>query len=134
MRALTQCWFTRAHQPQGRGHKEADGSQTGWCRHCERPIVSWDKRRWFLAEGFNVTRLAETVSGRFVFLLDTAEELVIARYPVGHLSDPAELETFKAELCTRHGVGQPGSSVELHDSGAPGRRPPPGIGPSFAVN
>ena len=139
MRSLTQCWFTRAHQPQGRGHKEADGSQTSWCRHCERAIVSWDKRRWFLSDGFNVTRLAESVSGRFVFLLDTSEELVIARYPVGHLTDPDELAALKDDLRARHGVGEPGSTVELHDSGeqakrSPARRAPPGTGPSFAIN
>jgi len=118
MKALTQCWFTRMHVPEGRAHKEEDGSHTSWCRHCERPIVSWDKARWFLADGFNVTHLAETVGGRFLFVLDTLDEAVIARYPVHDLPDEAAIAAFTAELRERHGIGQPGSALELHDSGA----------------
>ena len=118
MKALTQCWFTRMHVPEGRAHKEKDASHTSWCRHCERPIVSWDKARWFLADGFNVTHLAETVGGRFLFVLDSAEEAMIARYPVQDLPDEAAIEALKAELRTRHGIGQPGCALELHDSGA----------------
>lgn len=118
MKALTQCWFTRMHVPEGRAHKADDGSHTAWCRHCERPILSWDKARWFLADGFNVTHLAETVGGRFLFVLDAQEEAVIARYPIEHLADDAALEAYVAELRERHGIGQPGSPLELHDSGA----------------
>jgi hypothetical protein len=70
------------HIPEGRAHKEDDGSHTSVCRYCERPIVSWDKARWFLADGFNVTHLAETVGGRFLFVVDTLEETMLARYPV----------------------------------------------------
>jgi len=118
MKALTQCWFTRMHIPEGRAHKEDDGSHTSWCRHCERPIVSWDKARWFLADGFNVTHLAETVGGRFLFVVDSLEEAMIARYPVRDLPDEAAIEALKAELRERHGIGKPGSTLELHDSGA----------------
>lgn len=118
MKALTQCWFTRLHVPEGRAQKEEDGSHTSWCRHCERQIISWDKARWFLADGFNVTHLAETVGGRFLFVLDTLDETVIARYPVKDVTSDAELDALKQELCERHGVGQPGSGLELLDSGA----------------
>lgn len=118
MKALTQCWFTRMHIPESRAQREDDGSHTSWCRHCERPIVSWDKARWFLADGFNVTHLAETVGGRFLFVLDSAEEAVIARYPVQHIADDAGLEAYRQELRARHGIDQPGSGLELHDSGA----------------
>jgi len=118
MKALTQCWFTRMHIPEGRAHKEQDGSHTSWCRHCERPIISWDKARWFLADGFNVTHLAESVGGRFLFVLDTLEEAVIARYPLKDMPDEAAIDALKAELRERHGIGQPGSTLELHDSGA----------------
>lgn len=118
MKALTQCWFTRMHMPEARAHKEDDGSHTSWCRHCERPIVSWDKARWFLADGFNVTHLAETVGGRFLFVLDTLEEAVIARHPVEPGVDEVALEALKAELREKFAIGQPGSTLELHDSGA----------------
>lgn len=124
MLALTQCWFTRQHQPETRSHKGDDGAHHAWCRHCERPIISWDKGRWFLADGFNVTRLAETVAGRFVFLLDTTDEMVIARYPVHDIADPTELEAFKADVRARHRVGEPGSTIELFDSGEPVRKAP----------
>ena len=121
MKALTQCWFTRMHVPEGRAQREEDGSHSSRCRHCERAIVSWDRSRWFLADGFNVTHLAETVGGRFLFVLDTAEEIVIARYPVQHIEEPAALDALKAELALRHGIDQPGSTLELHDSGAKGK-------------
>ena len=117
MKALTQCWFTRMHMPEGRAHRAEDGSHTGFCRHCERPIVSWDKARWFLADGFNVTHLAETVGGRFLFVLDCLEETMIARYPVQDMAEEA-IEALKGELRERHGIGQPGVTLELHDSGA----------------
>lgn len=117
MKALTQCWFTRVHLPEARPHKDDDGSHSSHCRHCERPIVSWDRQRWFLADGFNVTRLAETVSGRFLVLLDTGEEAIIGRWSVQHLEDPAELDAFKQAICEQHGVGQPGAALELYDSG-----------------
>lgn len=137
MKALTQCWFTRVHMPEGRPHKEDDGSHTSYCRHCERAIVTWDRQRWFLADGFNVTMLAETVSGRILVLLDRAEEAIIGRWSVQHIEDPAELEAFKQAIIERHGVNEPGSSLELYDSGnaadtrskarrAATRRPPSG--------
>ena len=122
MKALTPCWFTRAHVPEGRAHREEDGSHTSHCRHCERAIVSWDKGRWFLAAGFNVTHLAETVGGRFLFVLDALEEVVIARHPVPAGIDEAGLEQLRAQLREDHGIGRPGSSLELHDSGSPSAR------------
>lgn len=117
MKALSQCWFTRVHMPEARPHKEEDGSHSSYCRHCERAIVTWDRERWFLADGFNVTRLAEEVGGRFLVLLDSGEDAIIGRWSVAHIEDPAELETFKKDICDQHGVGQPGTTLELYDSG-----------------
>ncbi|MBC2670780.1 hypothetical protein ACFOON_06110 [Novosphingobium piscinae] len=117
MKALTQCWFTRVHMPEARPYKEDDGTLTSYCRHCERPILSWDRHRWFLADGFNITRLAETVSGRFVVLLDSIDETIVGRWSIAHIEDPAEIEAFKAAIIEQHGVGQPGTSLELYDSG-----------------
>jgi len=126
MKALTQCWFTRAHLPEGRARKEEDGSHTSRCRHCERAIISWDRGRWFLADGFNVTHLAETVGGRFLFVLDTAEEIVIARYPIPQHATGEAIEALRQDVIARHGIGEPGSGLALHDSGspAPARRKP----------
>jgi len=118
MKALAQCWFTRQHLPDGRPHREEDGSHTSYCRHCEREIVTWDRSRWFLAGGFNVTHLAETVGGRFLFVVDVLEEAMIARYPVQHLPDEVAVDALKADIRAKHGLDQPGSGLELHDSGA----------------
>lgn len=123
MKALTQCWFTRIHQPMGRAAKDDDGTQSSRCRHCERAIVSWDRARWFLADGFNVTHLAETVGGRFLFVLDRAEEVVIASYPVHQLAGETDIEALRQDLITRHGIAEHGSGLELHDSGSPRRKP-----------
>lgn len=123
MKALTQCWFTRMHVPAGRARNKQDGLLGGQCRHCGRAIVSWDRDRWFLAHGFNVTHLAETVGGRVLFVLDTLEETVIARYPVQDGTSEGELKAFRQELRERHGIDQPGSGLELLDSGLkPGTR------------
>ena len=120
MRALTQCWFTRAHVPESRRrHKEEDGSRTSHCAHCGRAILTWDNQRWFLADGFNVTRLVETAGGRHLFLFDRADDMVIARFPVSHIAEPDALEAYKQELREKHGVDQPGSDLELLDTGAP---------------
>lgn len=129
MRALTQCWFTRSHTPEGRRwHKDEDGSWTGHCRHCGRHIVTWDRKRWFPADGFNVTRLIEAAGGRYLILHDINDDFIIARHSVGHFDDPAALEAFKQELREKHGIGQPGSSVELVDTGGSARHaPPPGM-------
>ena len=126
MKALAQCWFTRAHVPDSRPYKEDDGSHTSRCRHCEREIISWDRSRWFIAGGFNVTHLAETVGGRFLFVVDTADEMVVARYPAGHLANDEALAALMEDIRVRHGIGEPGSTLELHDSGAaPAARPKP---------
>lgn len=120
MRALTQCWFTRAHVPATRrGHKEEDGSRTSLCTHCGRAILSWDNQRWFLASGFNVTRLLETAGGRHLFLFDRADDMFVARFPVSHLTDEKALDAYKEELREQHGADRPGSDLELLDTGAP---------------
>lgn len=116
MLALTQCWFTRAHQPGGRKHREKDGSITGECRHCHRRIVSWGRNRWFLADGFNVTRLAETTGTRFLYLIDTADDFVLARFPIAATMDEAAVAAMRADLAEEYLAGQAGEGLELRDS------------------
>lgn len=116
MLALTQCWYTRKHVPERKKHREADGSWSSHCRHCERPIVSWEKDRWFLADGFNVTRLAEQAGTRFLYLIDPADDFIVARFPVNQLENEAEIDALKEELRAKYGLDQPGSDLELHDS------------------
>lgn len=116
MLALTQCWYTRLHQPMGKRHREADGSLTSHCRHCERTIISWGRNRWFLADGFNVTRLAETTGTRFLYLIDTADDFILARFPVGHLGHEAAIEAYRDELRMEYLAGDAGNGIELRDS------------------
>lgn len=116
MLALTQCWFTRLHQPAGRKHPEQDGSFTGECRHCQRRIVSWGRNRWFLADGFNVTRLAETCGTRFLYLIDTDDDFVIARFPVSAALDEAAVAAMMDDLREEHLSGAAGEGLELRDS------------------
>ena len=114
--ALSQCWFTREHQPNAVRFHEDDGSTFSICRHCGRRIVTWGKHRWSIADGLDISRLAETTTGRFLTVLDKADELVVRRFTVDHLPDEAAIELFKDELRERYGMDEPGSDLTLIDS------------------
>jgi hypothetical protein len=114
--ALSQCWFTRAHQPTPWRAREDDGGIYSICRHCGRRIVTWGRHRWTIADGLDMTHLAETVTGRFLTVLDTADEFVVRRVTVDHLPDEDAVEALKAELRERYGMDEPGSDLTLLDS------------------
>ncbi len=127
--ALSQCWFTRQHQPTAwRVHEDAGGTYS-ICRHCGRRIVTWGRHRWTIADGLDVSHLAETVTGRFLTVLDSADELVVRRFTVDHLADEAAIEAFKLELRERYRMDEPGSDLTLLDSAdkkaPPIRKAPP---------
>jgi hypothetical protein len=114
--ALSQCWFTRAHQPTAWRAHEDDGGIYSICRHCGRRIVTWGRHRWSIADGFDVSHLAETVTGRFLTVLDSADEFVVRRFTVDNLPDEAAIDAFKLELRERYGMDEPGSDLTLLDS------------------
>lgn len=116
MPALTQCWYTRAHVPDGRRRKTDDGAQESHCRHCGKRITSWGGGSWHLADGFNVSRLAETANARFLYLIDVDDDVVIARFPVTHLDNEDAIAAYSEELRGQHGVDEPGCTLELRDS------------------
>lgn len=120
MRALTQCWFTRVHVPRRRPLAEEDGSQSATCRHCSRRIVSWAKGSWHLADGFNVTRLAETSAARFLYIVDMLDDVVVRRFPLTHLGTEDDIRAYAAEISHAHGIDEPGSRLALRDSRAAG--------------
>ncbi len=124
MPALTQCWYTRAHVPDGRRRKTGDGAQESHCRHCGKRITSWDGRSWHPADGFNVSRLAETANARFLYLIDVDDDVVIARFLVAHLEGEQAIAAYREELRRQHGLDEPGCTIELRDSmsGTGGRR------------
>lgn len=114
--ALTQCWYTRLHVPERKKFREDDGSWSSSCRHCQREIRSWSKDRWYLADGFNVTRLAEETGTRFLYVFDAADDFILHRFPVSHLPDEAAIDAYKAGLAQEYGLDQPGCDLELRDS------------------
>lgn len=116
MLALTQCWYTRKHVPDGPRHRADDGSVTSHCRHCTKKIVSWQKGSWYLADGFNVTRLAESTQRRFLYLLDIADDMIVARYPVGHLDSEEAIEEYKQQLREEHELDEKHGEYVLLDS------------------
>ena len=125
MLSLTQCWYTRTHVPEGRGHRESDESHTSHCRHCGRPIVRRSgEGQWRLNEGIDLDELAESTARRFLYLLDATDDFIIARFPVNHLEGEDEIEAYKTELRAQHGADIPGSPVVLKDSADRGEKRP----------
>lgn len=116
MPGLSQCWYTRTHLPAGRKHREPDGSFSASCKYCHKPITSWNKGAWYPADGFNISRLRESTGGRTLYVIDVADELIIARYPIDHLKGPAAIRDYKLQLREVHGVDLLGSSLRLIDS------------------
>ncbi|MBW8752767.1 MAG: hypothetical protein JF595_01230 [Sphingomonadales bacterium] len=116
MPALTQCWYTRIHVPVGRKQRESDGSYTARCRHCHKPITSWNKGAWYPADGFNISRLRDSTSGRLLYVIDVVDELIVAKYPIDHIKGVNALRDFKLEIRAAHGVDELGSTLRLIDS------------------
>ena len=114
--ALTQCWFTREHHPTAVRYHEDDGATFSLCRHCGRRIVSWGKHHWSIADGLDIAHLAETTNGRFLTVLDSADDLVVRRFTIDHLPDEDAIAAFKAELRERYCMDEPGSDLTLIDS------------------
>ncbi|HEX8055498.1 MAG TPA: hypothetical protein VF481_02450 [Novosphingobium sp.] len=116
MPALTQCWYTRTHVPVGRKHREPDGSYTAECRHCHKQITSWNKGAWYPADGFNISRLRDSTSGRLLYVIDYADEIIVAKYPIDHIKGANALRDYKLEVRAAHGIDELGSTLRLIDS------------------
>lgn len=116
MPALAQCWYTRTHVPAGRKHRESDGSLSAECRYCQKAITSWNKGAWYPADGFNVSKLRDATSGRCLYVVDFADEFIVARYPIDHLKTAAQVRDFKLELRAVHGLDEFGVTLEIIDT------------------
>lgn len=116
MLALTQCWFTRMHVPSHAGRRDGGGVLRSECRHCDRPIISWDKQAWHLAEGFNLLSVYQGIEKPFLYLIDTRNDFVVARFPIDHLEFEGEVEAFAEQICAENGVNDPDSALALRDS------------------
>jgi len=124
MEALTQCWFTRVHRPVRERHRDDDGALTSMCRYCHRPLVSWDHANWNLANGLDMSRLAELTGGRTLTLIDSLEDLIVRRFSIRHLETEAEVDAFKQELRAQYALDEPGTTLVLRDSAPPRKRKP----------
>jgi len=116
MLALTQCWYTRTHVPNHPGRKGREGVFRSDCRHCDRPIISWDKQAWDLAEGFNLLSVYQGMEKPFLYLIDTRNDLVVARFPIEHLETEPEVEALAEQIKADNNVGDSENALALRDS------------------
>lgn len=116
MLALTQCWFTRTHPPAYPPRKGAEGVYRSECRYCDRPIISWDKKAWHLAEGFNLLSVYQGMDKPFLYLIDTRNDFVVARFPIDHLETEPEVEALAETIKAENNVGDPENALALRDS------------------
>jgi hypothetical protein len=103
--------------PAGRKHKEHDGTFSSECRYCHKPITSWGKSDWYLADGFNISRLRDSTGGNFLDVIDVVDDLVIARYPTDHIKTAAHMRAYREELYKAHGLDEAGCTLRLRDNG-----------------
>lgn len=110
---VAQCWYLRRHVPGGRRRREEDGALHCTCRYCERPIRSRDGGKWDLADAFDLDALAKAGRTSHFTVIDTLDEMVIARYPVP--GDAAEdvIAARLGEICELHGVEESGGALEV---------------------
>ena len=116
MLALTQCWFTRTHIPSYPGQRNREGVYRSECRHCDRPIISTDRKVWHLAEGFNLLTVYQGIEKPFLYLIDTRNDFVVARFPIDHLECEDDVEAFAAQIKAENNVGDADSDLALRDS------------------
>ena len=114
--ALTQCWFTRSHMAASPGRRGSDGVFRSNCRYCERPIISWDRDSWHLADGFNLLEIQAATQAAFLYVLDTRDDEVVARFPIDHLETEEEITALAKQIEEEHGTAEPGSTLVLRDS------------------
>ena len=116
MLALAQCWFNREHTPAYSARRGGDGIYRCVCRHCKRSIMSWDKRMWHLADGFNLHEACQDLDTSFLYLVDNRSDSVVARFPIDHLANKAEIDAYSKQIREDRGVDEPGSFLELRVS------------------
>ena len=116
MLTLTQCWFTRKHTPSEPVPRSAKDVYHSHCKSCDRPIISWDRSVWHLAEGFNLLQVYRGLSTSFLYLVDTRVDVVVARFIIDHLKTEQEISAYARQICADNGVDDPDSVLELRDS------------------
>ena len=101
---VAQCWYLRRHVPEGRRRREPDGAMHCTCRYCQRPIRSRDGGPWDLAGGIDLDALAGATRISYFCVVDTLDEMVIARYPLANGEDDEAISARLVEICEKHGI------------------------------
>ncbi|MFY8193440.1 MAG: hypothetical protein ACOVKV_00010 [Novosphingobium sp.] len=116
---LTQCWYTRIHQPGPKRWRDENGTLHAVCRHCEREVHSQGGKSWVLSDGIDLDALATSSSIRFICVTNVADGLVVARYPIERDASPRQVEDFLSEITARHEAGTDGKSLDVRLMGGP---------------
>jgi hypothetical protein len=118
--ALTQCWYTRSHQPRQTPKDQVDGAFYAYCRYCRRPIFSIDGGMWHIDGGFNMETLGD-VANSFLSVVDVVDGMILARIPIDPGADEAAVDAIKEQIKQDYGVGEDGNFLAIHDN-RPGHR------------
>ncbi|WP_082010648.1 hypothetical protein [Novosphingobium malaysiense] len=110
---VAQCWYLRRHVPEGRRRREENGVVHCTCRYCQRPIRSRDGGRWDLAEGFDVEALGGAGRQSHFCVVDTLDDMVLARYPVQSGADDDTIAERMAEIREKHGIEEDDDVLQI---------------------
>ncbi len=110
--AITPCWYSREHTPEGRRRRDEDGSLVCTCRYCRKQIRSRGGQGWSLADGLDLDALAASCMSSHFSVVDAFDGIVIARYPLPEGEDPDAVAALEASLREEHGI-VPGGDLEL---------------------
>jgi hypothetical protein len=110
---VAQCWYLRRHVPAGRRRREVDGVLHCTCRYCERPIRSRDGERWDISDGIDLDALADVAPDSHFCVVDTLDDMVIARYPVPANATETAISEQLCGICETHGVDDVGSVLQV---------------------
>lgn len=116
---LTQCWYTRIHQPGPRRWRDREDTLHSACRHCGREVRSQGGKSWALSDGIDLDALASSSSIRFVSVTNTADGMVVARYPLERDASPEQIEAFIREITARYEGTTDGANLDVRLMGGP---------------
>lgn len=118
---LTQCWYTRMHQPVTRKARGEGGMLLSVCRHCQRAIHSHGGKSWTLADGIDLDELASHSRIRYICVTSVDDGMIVARYPIDRDADEVAVQARIEEVIDRHEAKEPGSGLEVKLMGGPTR-------------
>lgn len=116
---LTQCWYTRMHQPTAQKSRDEDGTLHSICRHCLRPIRSLGGKSWRLADGVDLDELAARSNIRYICVTSIADGMVIARYPVDGQADDGAIAAQLENVIATHDARAAGCGLDVRVMGGP---------------